>query len=152
MSILPGLWDMHVHLMITGHSDYTYWDKTYLPIYIFWDMKKMSMDQACEHFMFFAYLPWWSDRLYFSWWSNRQLFSWVVPYASPASAYFPVQWTLHIFSIMKAVTFLALFAREVIRRALVLPRLTHHAVPVRRLVWTHRARNLRIPDEQEGAI
>jgi len=33
MSILPGLWDMHVHLMITGHSDYTYWDKTYLPIF-----------------------------------------------------------------------------------------------------------------------
>src|SRR4051812_35157964 len=22
MSVLPGLWDMHVHLMINGHSDY----------------------------------------------------------------------------------------------------------------------------------
>ncbi len=33
MSILPGLWDMHVHLMITGHADYTYWDKTYLPLF-----------------------------------------------------------------------------------------------------------------------
>ena len=33
MSVLPGLWDMHVHLMITGHSDYTYWDKTYLPLF-----------------------------------------------------------------------------------------------------------------------
>jgi imidazolonepropionase-like amidohydrolase len=32
MSVMPGLWDMHVHLMITGHSDYTYWDKTYLPL------------------------------------------------------------------------------------------------------------------------
>jgi imidazolonepropionase-like amidohydrolase len=32
MSILPGLWDMHVHLMINGHSDYTHWDKTYLPL------------------------------------------------------------------------------------------------------------------------
>lgn len=32
MSILPGLWDMHVHLMINGHSDYTYWDKTYLKV------------------------------------------------------------------------------------------------------------------------
>ena len=31
MSVLPGLWDMHVHLMITGHSDYAYWDKTYPP-------------------------------------------------------------------------------------------------------------------------
>jgi imidazolonepropionase-like amidohydrolase len=29
MSILPGLWDMHVQLMINGHSDYTHWDKTY---------------------------------------------------------------------------------------------------------------------------
>lgn len=30
MSVLPGLWDMHVHLMINGHSDYTHWDSTYL--------------------------------------------------------------------------------------------------------------------------
>lgn len=29
MTVLPGLWDMHVHLMINGHSDYAYWDKTY---------------------------------------------------------------------------------------------------------------------------
>jgi imidazolonepropionase-like amidohydrolase len=29
MSVLPGLWDMHVHLMISGHSDYDHWDKTY---------------------------------------------------------------------------------------------------------------------------
>ncbi len=29
MSVLPGLWDMHVHLMITGHSDYDHWDRTY---------------------------------------------------------------------------------------------------------------------------
>ncbi len=32
MTVLPGLWDMHVHTMINGHSDYAYWDKTYLPI------------------------------------------------------------------------------------------------------------------------
>jgi imidazolonepropionase-like amidohydrolase len=32
MSVLPGLWDMHVHLMLLGHSDYAHWDKTYLPI------------------------------------------------------------------------------------------------------------------------
>ncbi|MEQ9592449.1 MAG: amidohydrolase family protein [Cyclobacteriaceae bacterium] len=31
MSVLPGLWDMHVHLMLNGHSDYTHWDKTYKP-------------------------------------------------------------------------------------------------------------------------
>lgn len=29
MSILPGLWDMHVHLMLSGHADYEHWDKTY---------------------------------------------------------------------------------------------------------------------------
>lgn len=32
MSVLPGLWDMHVHTMLTGHSNYTYWDKTYPPL------------------------------------------------------------------------------------------------------------------------
>ena len=31
MTVLPGLWDMHVHLMINGHSDYDHWDKTYPP-------------------------------------------------------------------------------------------------------------------------
>ena len=30
MTVLPGLWDMHVHLMINGHADYDYWDRTYL--------------------------------------------------------------------------------------------------------------------------
>lgn len=29
MTVLPGLWDMHVHLMINGHADYDHWDKTY---------------------------------------------------------------------------------------------------------------------------
>ena len=29
MSVLPGLWDMHVHLMINGHADYSHWDRTY---------------------------------------------------------------------------------------------------------------------------
>lgn len=32
MSVLPGLWDMHVHTMINGHADYDYWDKTYPPL------------------------------------------------------------------------------------------------------------------------
>ena len=31
MSVLPGLMDMHVHLMILGHADYEHWDKTYMP-------------------------------------------------------------------------------------------------------------------------
>ena len=30
MSVLPGLWGMHVHLMINGHADYAHWDKTYI--------------------------------------------------------------------------------------------------------------------------
>jgi imidazolonepropionase-like amidohydrolase len=30
MSVLPGLWDMHVHLYINGHSNYPEWDKKYL--------------------------------------------------------------------------------------------------------------------------
>jgi imidazolonepropionase-like amidohydrolase len=29
MTVMPGLWDMHVHLQINGHSDYAHWDKTY---------------------------------------------------------------------------------------------------------------------------
>lgn len=33
MDILPGLWDMHVHLMINGHSNYAYWDKKYPPLF-----------------------------------------------------------------------------------------------------------------------
>ena len=32
MSVLPGLWDMHVHTMINGHADYSYWDRTYPPL------------------------------------------------------------------------------------------------------------------------
>ena len=31
MSVLPGLMDMHVHLMILGHSEYKHWDTTYMP-------------------------------------------------------------------------------------------------------------------------
>jgi imidazolonepropionase-like amidohydrolase len=33
MSVLPGLWDMHVHTMLLGHGDYAHWDKTYPPRY-----------------------------------------------------------------------------------------------------------------------
>ncbi|QLG44142.1 amidohydrolase family protein [Costertonia aggregata] len=33
MTVLPGLWDMHVHTMINGHADYSYWDKTYPPLF-----------------------------------------------------------------------------------------------------------------------
>ncbi|HUH16819.1 MAG TPA: amidohydrolase family protein, partial [Methylomirabilota bacterium] len=33
MSVLPGLWDMHVHLMINGHADYEHWDRTYTPLF-----------------------------------------------------------------------------------------------------------------------
>ncbi len=30
MDVLPGLWESHAHLMLTGHSDYAHWDKTYV--------------------------------------------------------------------------------------------------------------------------
>ncbi|MFK7887336.1 MAG: amidohydrolase family protein [Gammaproteobacteria bacterium] len=30
MTVMPGLWDMHVHLMINGHSDYDHWHKAYI--------------------------------------------------------------------------------------------------------------------------
>ena len=30
MTIMPGLWEMHAHLMLNGHSDYAHWDKTYI--------------------------------------------------------------------------------------------------------------------------
>lgn len=33
MSVLPGLWDMHVHLMINGHSNYTHWDTAYIDLF-----------------------------------------------------------------------------------------------------------------------
>ncbi len=33
MSVLPGLWDMHVHLMINGHANYAHWDKKYPPLF-----------------------------------------------------------------------------------------------------------------------
>jgi imidazolonepropionase-like amidohydrolase len=29
MSVLPGLWDAHVHTYLLGHTDYAHWDKTY---------------------------------------------------------------------------------------------------------------------------
>ncbi len=29
MTVLPGLWEMHAHLMLTGHSDYPHWQETY---------------------------------------------------------------------------------------------------------------------------
>lgn len=30
MTVMPGLWEMHAHLMLNGHSDYDHWDKTYV--------------------------------------------------------------------------------------------------------------------------
>lgn len=29
MTVLPGLWEMHAHLMLTGHSDYEHWRAQY---------------------------------------------------------------------------------------------------------------------------
>ncbi len=33
MTVLPGLWDMHVHTMINGHADYPHWQKKYTPLF-----------------------------------------------------------------------------------------------------------------------
>ena len=30
MTVMPGLWEMHAHLMLNGHSDYAHWDETYI--------------------------------------------------------------------------------------------------------------------------
>ena len=30
MTVMPGLWEMHAHLMLNGHSNYAHWDRTYL--------------------------------------------------------------------------------------------------------------------------
>jgi len=30
MTVMPGLWEMHAHLMLNGHSDYAHWDRTYI--------------------------------------------------------------------------------------------------------------------------
>ncbi|NIM15798.1 MAG: amidohydrolase family protein [Candidatus Aminicenantes bacterium] len=45
MSVLPGLWDAHVHLMINGHTDYAHWDKTYPPL--FRDNPEILDDPSC---------------------------------------------------------------------------------------------------------
>jgi imidazolonepropionase-like amidohydrolase len=46
MSVLPGLWDMHVHLMINGHSDYTHWDSTYID-----DFEKVIMPSSAHQLL-----------------------------------------------------------------------------------------------------
>ncbi len=46
MSVLPGLWDMHVHLMINGHADYGHWDKTYPP-----QMEKVIMPASARQLL-----------------------------------------------------------------------------------------------------
>ena len=46
MSVLPGLWDMHVHTMINGHADYSYWDETYPPL-----LEKVIMPASAEQLL-----------------------------------------------------------------------------------------------------
>ncbi|RMG18553.1 MAG: Xaa-Pro dipeptidase [Bacteroidetes bacterium] len=46
MSVLPGLWDMHVHLMITGHSDYAHWDTAYID-----DFEKIIMPASAKQLL-----------------------------------------------------------------------------------------------------
>ena len=30
MTVMPGFWEMHAHLMLNGHSNYAHWDRTYV--------------------------------------------------------------------------------------------------------------------------
>lgn len=46
MTVMPGMWDMHVHLMINGHSDYTHWDSTYLN-----DFEKVIMPASAHQLL-----------------------------------------------------------------------------------------------------
>ncbi len=46
MSVLPGLWDMHVHLMLNGHSEYNHWRKTYPPL-----MEKTIMPSSAHQLL-----------------------------------------------------------------------------------------------------
>ena len=46
MSVLPGLWDMHIHLMINGHSNYTHWDTTYID-----DFEKIIMPASAQQLL-----------------------------------------------------------------------------------------------------
>jgi len=46
MSVLPGLWDMHVHLMINGHSDYDHWDSAYMK-----DFEKVIMPSSANQLL-----------------------------------------------------------------------------------------------------
>lgn len=51
MTVLPGLWDMHVHTMINGHADYGYWDRTYPPLF-----KDVIMPASAEQLIKEKYL------------------------------------------------------------------------------------------------
>ncbi len=46
MTVLPGLWDAHVHLMLDGHADYEHWDKTYPP-----QMEKVIMPASAKQLL-----------------------------------------------------------------------------------------------------
>ncbi|HSR39832.1 MAG TPA: amidohydrolase family protein, partial [Phnomibacter sp.] len=46
MTVMPGMWDMHVHLMINGHSDYAHWDSTYLN-----DFEKVIMPSSAHQLL-----------------------------------------------------------------------------------------------------
>lgn len=46
MSVMPGMWDMHVHTMINGHSNYTHWDSTYIN-----DFEKIIMPSSAHQLL-----------------------------------------------------------------------------------------------------
>ena len=44
LTVLPGLWDLHVHLMYAGHPDTRYWFDTYTP-----QFERVIMPASAEH-------------------------------------------------------------------------------------------------------
>lgn len=46
MTVMPGLWDMHVHLMINGHADYAHWDTAYPP-----QLRSVIMPSSAEQLL-----------------------------------------------------------------------------------------------------
>ncbi|MGB3180414.1 MAG: amidohydrolase family protein [Cyclobacteriaceae bacterium] len=46
MTVMPGLWDMHVHLMINGHATYSHWHPTYRTV-----LKELIMPASAKQLL-----------------------------------------------------------------------------------------------------
>ena len=48
LTVMPGLFDMHVHLMLAGHGNYAHWDRTY-PARLARDVIPITAKQSLMH-------------------------------------------------------------------------------------------------------